>query len=79
MAILSQITCERCRTTTHVSHSPADPAPTVCEPCRGKEAASKRDQHLAQLAALPLEERIARIEAWIYDYKPAVPLSEMRF
>lgn len=79
MAVLSRITCERCGTMTHVGHSPADPAPKVCGRCRGKEAASKRDEHLTALAALPLEERVARIEAWIYDYRPPVPLSEMRF
>lgn len=79
MAVVSQITCEQCGTTTHVGHSPANLAPKVCGPCRGKEAKSKRDEHLAAMAALPIEQRIARIEAWLYDYEPPVPLSEMRF
>lgn len=35
-----------------------------------KQAVEDRTAMLAALAALPMEERIARIEAWIYDYKP---------
>ena len=70
MAVVSQITCERCGKTTHASHSPADAKPKICGPCRGKEATSKRDRHFAELDALPIEERLRRIEAWIYDYRP---------
>ena len=29
-----------------------------------------RTKALTELAALPIEERLARIEAWIYDYQP---------
>lgn len=79
MALVSQITCKRCGAAAHVSHSPADAPPEVCGPCLGKEVATRRDQHLAAMAALPLADRVARIEAWIYDYRPPVPLSEMRF
>lgn len=70
MAILSKITCEQCSVTTHVSHSPADPAPKLCGACQGKNAEEKRRQALDRLAALPVEERLRRIEAWIYDYRP---------
>jgi hypothetical protein len=70
MSVVSQITCTRCGKTTHVSHSPADAAPKICGVCRGKAAASKRDQHFAELDALPIEERLRRVEAWIYDYRP---------
>jgi hypothetical protein len=70
MALVSQITCEGCGVTTHVSHSPAEGRPKTCHACRGKEAASVRDQHLAELASLPIEERLRSVEAWIYDYRP---------
>jgi len=79
MAILSQITCEQCGVTTHVNHSPADAPLKICHACFENNAASKRDQHLAARAALPIEERLRLIEAWIYDYRVPVPLSEMRF
>lgn len=35
-----------------------------------KEREDRRTKALAELAALPIEERLARIEAWIYDYRP---------
>ena len=70
MAVLSKITCERCGVTTHVSHSPANAAPKICGACWGKELGSKRDQHFATLDALSVEERLRRVEAWIYDFRP---------
>lgn len=40
-------------------------------PMRERQKAQKdRADFLAALARLPIEERISRIEAWIYDYKP---------
>lgn len=35
-----------------------------------EEEMAARKMALADLAALPVEERLARIEAWIYDYRP---------
>lgn len=79
MAVVSQIKCEACGLESHVSHSPARPKPKVCHSCARKAATKTREDALAELAALPTEERLQRIEAWIYDYRPPVPLSEMRF
>ena len=70
MAVLSRIVCERCGTTADVMHSPMDAKPKICGACRAEEAGSRRDRHLAELAALPIEERLHRIEEWIYDYRP---------
>lgn len=70
MAVLTPIKCESCGVSTHVSHSPANPAPKICGACAGKALASKRDQHFAKLDALSTEERLRRVEAWIYDYRP---------
>jgi hypothetical protein len=64
---------------THVSHAPGSPRPKVCHSCRRAADRDAREQALAEIAELPLEERLRRIEAWIYDYKPPVPLSEMKF
>jgi len=69
MAVLSRITCERCGQAADVMHAPMD-RPKVCGTCTAKAAESKRDQHLSDLAALSLEERLRRVEAWIYDYRP---------
>jgi DNA replicative helicase MCM subunit Mcm2 (Cdc46/Mcm family) len=70
MAVLSRITCKGCGTTTEVNHSPAEAPPEICGVCQHAEAASKREQHFAELDALQIEERLRRIEAWIYDYRP---------
>lgn len=70
MAVLSRITCEQCGVTTEVNHSPAAPAPKICGSCRAKDAGSKRDQHFAELGTLSVEERLRRVEEWIYDYRP---------
>lgn len=79
MAVLSPIKCDACGLNTHVSHAPHREKPKVCHSCARKSAEDKRAADLAELAALPLEERLRRVEAWIYDYRPPTPLSEMRF
>ena len=44
---------------------------TYCEPC-GKEIAEKNhSEHFSKLDAMSIEERVRRIEDWIYNYKPA--------
>ncbi len=70
MAVLSGITCERCGATTHVNHSSGSAPPKICNHCRAKEDISKRDQHFKELDALTTEERLRRIEEWIYNYRP---------
>jgi hypothetical protein len=79
MALLSRITCGTCGKEADVWHSPSDPKPRICHACRDTAAAEKREDALAAVAALPIEERLRRIEAWIYDYRAPVPLIEMRF
>lgn len=69
MALQSQISCTRCKQTKNVVHRAGD-FPNICHDCRGKEADDKRASTLTKIAALPVEERLARIEAWIYDYRP---------
>ena len=70
MAVLSRITCERCGEVADVMHSPSDAKPQVCGACRAREEDAERDQYFAELDALPLEERLRRVETWIYDYRP---------
>jgi hypothetical protein len=70
MAVLSRITCKRCGVTTEVSHSPVDAPPEICGTCRKADMASARDQHFAKLDALSIEDRLRRVEEWIYDYRP---------
>lgn len=50
-------------------HSPADDPPQICGPCAIAAAEATKQTALDELAALPTEERLRRIEAWIYDHK----------
>ena len=43
------------------------PEPDICYDCEQKITKAKKDNQLSELAKLPLEERVARIEEWIYD------------
>ena len=64
---------------THVSHGSGDAPPKVCHQCARKSAEDARETKLRELAALPIEERISRIEAWIYDYRPPRSINDMVF
>lgn len=70
MSLCRTITCSRCGQEREVWFSASNGLPSVCHDCLSDEAAAKKKQALAELAALPIEQRIARIEEWIYDYKP---------
>lgn len=79
MAVVSQITCAGCGFVSHVSHSPSDAPPKVCHQCARKSAEQVRAEKLKALGELPIEERLARIEAWIYDYRPPRSINDMVF
>ena len=70
MAVLSNITCARCGHQREVCHSHMEERPKVCYECHGTDVADARAAHLAQMAALPIEDRLALVEAWIYDHRP---------
>ena len=50
--------------------------PRVCSGCQAKLDDAERTAHLEILKELSIEERLAKIEAWIYDFK--VPTDPMR-
>lgn len=79
MARLSRISCLSCGQKADVWHDSRERAPKVCHSCTEAAAFKKRDEELARIAALPIEERLRRIEAWIHDYRAPTPLSETRF
>ena len=75
MACLTEIRCAECGQTKQVLASYGQPV-TECDECREKEKVQKRRTHFAGLKALSLEERIDKLEQWVYDYEPP---REMRF
>lgn len=67
MAIDSTIVCMVCHKQKFVTHSASAMTPDVCGECQEIIAENERTQHLADLAKLTVEERLARIEAALYD------------
>jgi hypothetical protein len=70
MALVSMIHCSVCDKDSHEVVAAGMPMPTVCSGCQKINHDQHRAFNLAGLKALPVEERLSRIEAWIYDYKP---------
>lgn len=79
MALLGNITCSDCGQLKSVMYDPAKAPPKVCKDCRAVRVADKRKEHFAALDALSMEERVRRIEEWIYDFKFPVHPSDVRF
>lgn len=78
MAVLSTIQCQQCDKAKDVMHSPMV-VPRICHECTAINRDAARQAHFAELDKLTDQERIRKIEEWIYDYRPPVPLSETRF
>jgi len=78
MAVAVTINCRVCGEQKRESRSDRD-WEQVCDSCRRDEAAQKRAAHLKDLEALSVEERLAKIEQWIYDYKPRVNPFDVTF
>lgn len=71
MAIMKTIHCRVCGESKREPRSGSDYS-NICWDCSKKEADQKRQDFLASRAAMTVEERLALIEQWIYDYKPPV-------
>lgn len=44
----------------------------ICPACKKVDEAQKREAHFKMLDGLTIEERLRRVEEWIYDYNPPV-------
>ena len=51
----------------------------TCGVCLQKEEQEKEDKYFAELDELTLEERVRKIEKWIYRYKPSKSVFDERF
>lgn len=72
MAILSDIRCRSCGELKTVSHSASSMAPSVCDQCLVESAQMAREKHLSDRAAKTIEQRLALIEADIYDMRETI-------
>jgi len=53
--------------------------PSTCETCRMKKATAERNIYFTNLNRLTLEERIRRVEEWIYNYSPPVDPNDIKY
>lgn len=53
----------------------------ICSECQAEESAAKKKEHLGKLAAMSIEERIARIEEILYDapWMSMISMRDVRF
>lgn len=51
----------------------------ICSKCDKKQKQLKREAHFKFLDSLTVEQRLRKVEEWIYDYKPAVHPELKRF
>jgi len=68
--ILRTIHCFSCLQPRQVSVGSGQPLPNVCDICARTEAQVKLAGYLDDLSKLSLDDRLRRIEKWIYEYKP---------
>lgn len=63
MAFVTTFLCGECRQ----QHEEVVTPSRICVRCRTAIADSKRTAHMSRLAALPVEERVRRIELALYE------------
>ena len=70
MALARQITCKECGERKLVASS-SFVTPEICNDCRERHEAEEKEVYLQDLQAQSPEERMRRIEEWIYDHSGA--------
>lgn len=66
MAYIGTFTCITCHNEVQEA-VPTGRSYSECYRCRTREETERRTAHLDHLRTLPMGERLAKIEAWIYD------------
>ena len=79
MAISVSIICTECGKPKTVWAGSGKEPPKICAGCTETIEKKKRARSLSALKKLSVEERLEKIEAWIYDYKPPRNLRDTRF
>jgi hypothetical protein len=69
MAFITMITCTKCHKEKQVTCGSGQ-TKTVCNRCAAKEADRKRREHFGSLDGLTIEERLRKLEEWVYNYRP---------
>lgn len=79
MAFVTDYRCNKCGKTGKIAVGAGQLAPNICTECDAKEKDIKRRTHFSDLDGLTIEERLRRVEEWIYDYKIPISIRDVRF
>ena len=79
MAMIMDIHCSMCGKIRQITVGAGRLKPTVCGTCENLENDRKRREHFKGLDGLTVEERLRKIEYWIYNYKPPINPMEIRY
>lgn len=81
VARLETINCIVCGKTKQSIRGPGERhnAGYVCGACYKEAEDQQLEAKLAELRAMPVEERLSRIERWIETYKPPESIKDMLF
>lgn len=79
MAYIVSYICMKCHKQKSTAVGAGSATPTQCEECTSKENDIKRRLHFSGLDGLTVEERLRKIEEWIYDYRAPINIHDVRF
>jgi len=68
MAFRCEIYCSVCGEAKTVICSTDSFPSSICRDCKNAEEAKKKKEHLDRLSTLTIEERIQKIEEWMYEH-----------
>ena len=77
MAVCTTIVCSSCDQEKRVWHDSDKATPTTCSECEKKKAEVEKKAYLAAQAQLPMEERLAKLEEFMYDHQRAYHPSKL--
>jgi len=70
MAYQATITCTKCGENKTVTVASDGHPSLICGECIAEIEAARKQKWIEELEQLPIEERLRRIEEWIYEYNP---------
>jgi len=79
MAYVIRFLCRVCGEEKEEAISSGSAAPCICNACTSKKKDRERVIHFNNLDHLSIEERLRRVEEWIYDHKQSVKLTDTRY
>ncbi len=79
MALVVEIDCGICGRHETTTISSGGVRPEICSGCQKATEDSLRMRHFQGLDAMAINDRLRRVEKWIYDYKPPINPLNIRY